>query len=74
MNSNDFYLILTLKHSIGLGSDNIHSQTKKLKILKSNKQITQAQLYTFIQGQLLDDRGEIHLGVELITNSKPLHH
>ena len=47
MNLKDFLLILTLKHSFGSGSDNIHRQTNKLKILKSDKQITQAPLYTF---------------------------
>ena len=47
VNLYDFVLISTLKHSFGSGSDNIYSQTNKLKILKSNKQITQAPLYTF---------------------------
>ena len=39
MNSKDFYLILKLKHSIGLGSDNILSQTKKnenIEVKQSN--------------------------------------
>merc|ERR1711954_420887 len=46
-NLNCFVLISTLKHSLGSGSHNIYNQTNKLKILKSNKQITQAPLYTF---------------------------
>ena len=74
MNLNDFVLISTLKHSFGSESDNTYSQTNKLKYSNQTNKLHKHHCTLFIQGQLLDDRGEIHLGVELITNSKHLHH
>ena len=59
MNLHDFLLILTLKQSFGSGSDNIYSPKNKQKILKSTNKLNKHHCTLFIQGWLLNDRGEI---------------